>query len=124
MQRIIVIIFLFFFWSCTKDSTTEESNAFSTWKVDYFFDGIDQTADYGNFYFMFNDDGTLMAHEGSKLTVGRWSESNGRLNIQFDSNPLLLKLKRDWLIVEKSASVIKLKDNSSSPSPFLNFVKQ
>ena len=124
MQRIIVISFLFLFCSCKKDSTTEESNAFSTWKLDYYFDGIDQSSDYGNFYFMFNDDGTLMAHEGSKLTVGRWSDSNSRFNIQFDSNPLLLKLKRDWLIVEKSASVIKLKDDSSSPTASLNFVKQ
>ena len=124
MQRIIVISFLFLFCSCKKDSTTEESNAFSTWKLDYYFDGIDQSSDYGNFYFMFNDDGTLMAHEGSKLTVGRWSDSNSRFNIQFDSNPLLLKLKRDWLIVEKSASVIKLKDDAISSDAMLHFVRQ
>ena len=95
-----------------------------TWKISYYYDATDQTASYATYYFMFNEDGTLMAHEGSKLTIGRWSESNGRFTILFETNPTLLKLKKDWLIVEKSASVIKLKDDSSTSNAELYFLKQ
>jgi hypothetical protein len=58
---------------------------------------------------MFNQDGSLMAHQGQKLTIGRWSQSGSIFQIYFQSNDLLLALSKDWQIVEKNGTIIKLK---------------
>jgi hypothetical protein len=72
-------------------------------------DQQDRAADYRSFYFMFNQDGSLMAHEGQKLTIGRWSQSGSIFQIYFQSNNLLLSLSNDWEIVEKTSAIIKLR---------------
>jgi hypothetical protein len=124
MNKYFLLYLFFAFVSCNKSQVDEDTMFGVTWKISYYYDATDQTASYTTYYFMFNEDGTLMAHEGSKLTIGRWSESNGRFTILFETNPTLLKLKKDWLIVEKSASVIKLKDDSSTSNAELYFLKQ
>ncbi len=124
MVKYLFLFLLIGFFSCSKNQTDEASMFGATWKINYFFEVTDRTASYDVFYFMFNEDGTLMAHEGNRLTVGRWSEANGRMNILFESKPLLLQLKRDWLIVEKMGSLIKLKDDLSDSNAELHFAKQ
>jgi hypothetical protein len=96
----------------------------ATWKITFFSAENDETLSYDGFYFMFNEDGTLMAHEGNRLTVGRWSESNNRFSILFDTNPLLLKLKGDWLITERTPTVLKLKDDQAASQRVLYLQRQ
>lgn len=120
-------LYLFFFLvsiGCSKEASDEDSMFGVTWKISFFYDGAEKTSDYTGFYFMFNEDGTLMAHEGPKLTIGRWSETNNRLTILFDANSLLLKLKGDWLIIEKTSAVIKLKDELTAPNKELQLIRQ
>ncbi len=124
MLRHLYLFFFFTLIACSKEATEEETMFGVTWKISYFYDGAEETSDYAVYYFMFNEDGTLMAHEGPRLTIGRWSESNNRFNILFDANPLLLKLKADWLIIEKTAAVIKLKDDLSATKKELHLIKQ
>lgn len=107
LYLILCLSFLFSF--CSKQSTPEEEISETTWTISYFMDQQDRTADYRSFYFMFNQDGSLMAHQGQKLTIGRWSQSGSIFQIYFQSNDLLLDLSKDWQIVEKTGTIIKLK---------------
>lgn len=107
LYLILCLSFLFSF--CSKQSTPEEEISETTWTISYFMDQQDRTADYRSFYFMFNQDGSLMAHQGQKLTIGRWSQSGSIFQIYFQSNDLLLVLSKDWQIVEKTNASIKLR---------------
>jgi hypothetical protein len=112
IKKIRLYLFLclsFLFSFCSKQSTPEEEISETTWTISYFMDQQDRTADYRSFYFMFNQDGSLMAHQGQKLTIGRWSQSGSIFQIYFQSNDLLLALNKDWQIVEKTGTIIKLK---------------
>ena len=112
MKRNLQYFFLcvsMFFSFCSKETAPEEDISQTTWTISYFGGQQDQTADYRSFYFMFNEDGSLMAHQGQKLTIGTWSQSGGIFKIYFQSNDLLLALSKDWQIVEKTGTIIKLK---------------
>jgi hypothetical protein len=124
MIKHLTIIVLFVLAACSKDKADDNTMFGATWRVSYFYDGVEKTSDYAGFYFMFNEDGTLMAHQGSKLTIGRWSETNNRFTILFDTNPLLMKFTADWLIIEKTATVIKLKDDLSATHKELHLIRQ
>jgi hypothetical protein len=124
MLKYLCIFFLFAFTACSKDAVEDDTIFGVTWKINYFYDGAEMASDYAGFYFMFNEDGTFMAHEGPRLTIGRWSESNSRFIILFDTNPPLLKLKGEWSIIEKTSSVIKLKDEVAAPNKELHLIRQ
>ncbi len=119
-----MVLMLAVFSACSKNEAEEGAMYGATWKISYFYDGVEKTSDYAALYFMFNEDGTLMAHEGPRLTIGRWSERNSRFIILFDTNPLLLKLKGEWSIIEKTSSVIKLKDEVAAPNKELHLIRQ
>jgi len=105
----LFLSFSFLLSFCSKDASQEEDFSQTTWTISYFGGQQDLTADYRSFYFMFNEDGSLMAHQGQKLTIGTWSQSGGIFKIYFQSNDLLLALSKDWQIVEKTGTIIKLK---------------
>jgi hypothetical protein len=122
-KTIFIGFFLLSCLACSKTSNQNEELSESTWTISYFWDQQDKTLDYAPFYFMFNDDGILMAHKGQQLTVGRWSTSGNIFSIYFESNELLLNLSKNWQIVEKTSAIIKLIDNSVQPARELHFIK-
>lgn len=104
-----LISFSVLFSFCSKQTVQEDDLSQATWLVNYFWDQQDRKSDYVSFYFMFNSDGTIMAHQGQKLTIGAWSQNGNVLTIYFQTNEFLLRLSKQWQIVEKTNSIIKLK---------------
>ncbi|MEJ8842277.1 hypothetical protein WG954_07770 [Lacibacter sp. H375] len=126
MRNTFLYILLFIsITSCKKSGTTDQPSVDikdGTWRISYFWDQQDKTSNYTNYYFMFLDGGTLMAHGSSTTITGTWSQTGTRININF-SNPAMSDLNGDWLKTEFTNSGIKLKDDSPSQDDQLYFVK-
>ena len=71
---------------------------------------------------MFGDGGVLMAHKGATMISGTWSETSSKIIINF-TDPVLSELNNDWLIVEKTSSSIKLKDDNPAQDDQLHLAK-
>jgi len=111
--------------SCKKQGTTDEPTvdlSSGIWRISYFWDVQDKTSGYSSYYFMFQSDGTFMAHSNSNMFTGTWSQTSTKISINFTSSPLN-ELNGDWLKTEFTNSSIKLKDDSPSQDDQLYFVK-
>jgi hypothetical protein len=97
------------------------------WYVTYFFDDIDETADFQDFVFNYASDGTATATDTSGTTNGTWSTSAGdetelELNLNFGTADPLDELAEDWDVLEVTNDIIRLKDLSGDGSTdFLTF---
>jgi hypothetical protein len=94
----------------------------STWRVSYYWDKKDETGNFSTYVFMFGNGGIFMAHQGAAMFTGIWGENNGRLNISF-SETNLSKLNNNWLITEKTANSLRLKDDNPQQDDQLYFIK-
>lgn len=126
-MRNTILYFLLFISiaSCKKSGTTDQPSVDiknGTWRIGYFWDQQDKTSNYTNYYFMFLDGGTLMAHGSPNTYTGTWSQTSTRININFSTPPMNV-LNGDWLKTELTNSSIKLKDDSPSQDDQLHFVK-
>lgn len=122
---LLYLLLLINITGCKKAGTPDEPTvdiSSGTWRISYFWDVQDKTSNYSSYYFMFSNDGTLMAHGSSSMFTGTWSQTGTRININF-SNPPVNDLNGDWLKTEFSTSGIKLKDDSPSQDDQLYFVK-
>lgn len=93
-----------------------------TWRISYYWDQKDETGDFTGYDFMFADNGVLMAHKGSAMYTGTWSETSTKLIINF-TDPVLSELNDDWLVTEKSSTVIKMKDDNPAQDDQLHLTK-
>ena len=122
---LLLLAFITVLASCKKKDT-ENSNAVDittgTWRISYFWKVSDKTAGYSNYYFMFLNGGTLMAHGSSSTITGTWSQSGSRINLNF-RNPALSDLNGNWLKTELTTSSMKLKDDAPSQDGQLHFAK-
>lgn len=100
------------------------------WYVNYYFDDVDETADYADYVFNFNEDGTAAATDGSGTTPGTWStgtdedsETGLDLTLNFGTSMPLDEFLDDWDVIEYSDTIIKLKDVSGGDgtTDFLTF---
>jgi hypothetical protein len=103
-----------------------EDNA--QWRISYFWDkDKDETSDFQGYTFTFESDGKLEAKKGDQLQAGTWSiiQDDGRQKFVIDLGQLrpLEELTDDWLILEKSAGIIKLKDDNDEYLEELHFSK-
>jgi hypothetical protein len=121
-------LFLFFtgitLFSCSnkKEDNPSINIKEGTWRVAYYWDQKDETTDFSGYALMFGDGGVLMAHKGATMMSGTWSETGTKIIISF-TDPVLGKLNNDWLIVEKTSSSIKLKDDNPSQDDQLHLAK-
>lgn len=103
--------------SGSGNSTTLDSVLINgTWYVSYFFDDVDQTANYSGYIFTFNANGTAVAIKNALSYNGEWSSfiDNGEEKLKFDfDGDALDDLEEDWEIIEYSDTQIRLKDVSS-----------
>ncbi len=133
-----VIISLLFFVGCSSDETIADDNTVvinqiedriksGTWRITSYIDsGDNETGDYTGYDFTFNENGTLVASNGSTIINGTWSvtdDSNSSdddssddndidFNISFASPPDFEELSDDWDITSTSNSKINLIDIS------------
>lgn len=114
--------------------TTVVSNG--TWKITYYYDtDHEETSSFAGYNFTFGASNVLTATNGTNNYSGTWSVTDSNsdddsisdldFNIAFSSPSQFEELSDDWEIIEKSATVIKLKDVSggNGGTDFLTFTK-
>lgn len=120
-------------FSCSSDTVMTDNSAeikqisdaakSGTWRITNYNDsGQDETGDYTGYSFSFNENGTLIATNGTNTYNGTWSVSDDSssdddpddidFNIFFASPPNFEDLSDDWDIVSSSSSKIELIDIS------------
>jgi hypothetical protein len=86
------------------------------WAIAYFFDQVDETAEFNGFTFAFFEDDSATATKDGIVTEGHWETygDDGKLEIElnFGSESPLDELEEDWEIVSFSETRIELKDVS------------
>lgn len=98
------------------------------WYITYFFDDIDDTADYMDYTFNFSSDETATATDSNGTINGTWSTTSGDdtelgLNLNFGTGIPLDELADDWDVLEVTNDMIRLKDISGGDGSedFLTF---
>ena len=100
--------------------------ASGSWTITYYFDDKDETDHFNGYTFTFNNDGTLVASNGTTDINGTWSisdsddygdddspdDSDVDFNIAFSAPADFADLTDDWDIVKYSAVRIELIDES------------
>jgi hypothetical protein len=112
--------------TCSKkddDVAGAGGNISGSWRIALYWDNTDETADFAGYRFTFNGNGQLMATHTNGTVTGSWTETGSKLIIDFGTHPVLSELNDDWLKVDKTASVIKLKDDNPAQDDRLEFVK-
>jgi hypothetical protein len=92
------------------DPTFDDIITDGTWYVSYFFRDQDDTDDYENYDFTFNDNGTVTVTGGSGST-GTWAtfidSGDLELDLTFTASALD-ELAEDWTVIDYSPTLIKL----------------
>jgi hypothetical protein len=146
-QRIVLLLVTVFFLSCSSDdSSSTGTNSISsvtsvvasgTWKITYYFDtDKEETSNFSGYNFTFGSNGVLTATNGTLTQTGTWSVTDSNsdddnsisdldFNIAFTSPATFLELTDDWEIIERTSTVIKLKDVSggNGGTDYLTFTK-
>ena len=120
-------------FSCSSDTVMTDNSAdikqisdmatSGTWRITNYNDsGQDETSDYTGYNFTFNENGTLIATNGTNTYNGTWSVSDDSssddnpddidFNIFFASPPDFEELSDDWDIVSTSSAKMELMDIS------------
>jgi hypothetical protein len=151
---LIVITLALSMVACTKSdtATSDMSNSTAdqvaniaksgTWRVTYFYDSDhEETGNFSGFSFTFNEDGTLVAVNGTTTVAGTWSitdnsgsssdddgnssDNDNDFNIFFSSPDNFEDLSDDWDIISISSSRIELIDVSggNGGTDYLTFTK-
>ena len=147
----ILIIFIYtgLAMSCDKDDDnnepqnttiqqTQNTVQSGSWKITYYLDSDqNETNHFTGYTFTFNENGSLVAINGSTTITGTWSvtDSNSNdddggssdtdFNIFFASPPDFEELSDDWDIISVTNSKIQLTDVSggNGGTDFLTFEK-
>ena len=93
------------------------------WKISLYFDSGDETSNFSGYTFQFNNGGQLTATNGANTVSGTWTLSSTKMVINFGTTPLFDDLNDDWLIEEKTASSIKLKEDNPAQDDKLQFTR-
>ncbi|HMQ61090.1 MAG TPA: hypothetical protein PKE06_10510 [Flavilitoribacter sp.] len=98
------------------------------WKVSYYYDKDKvETGDFSGYTFDFRLDGAFIAYFGSNTTTGTWrtgtDNGSSRLIIDIIGSKPLDDLPDDWIILEKSDNLIKLKDDNDTHLEELHFMR-
>lgn len=120
------------------NTTTGVTNVVSsgTWKITYYYDtDHEETSSFAGYNFTFGANNALTASNGTNNYEGTWSVTDSNSNddsisdldfiIAFSAPAQFEELSDDWEIIEKSSTVIKLKDVSggNGGTDFLTFTK-
>ena len=115
--------------SSTSNNKTEQVSG--NWTVTYYFDsGKDETNDYNDYSFSFNESGVLIATNNSANFNGTWrigdsssddDSSSNKLVIMITGNKAMDDLQDDWLISQISQTEIRLVDDNPASAEEIRF---
>ena len=107
-----------------------------TWRITYYYDtDQEETNNFNGYNFTFGANNVLTASNGTITNTGTWTitDSNSNddnlsdldFNITFGNPAQFVEISDDWEIMEKSNTVIKLKDVSGGNGgiDYLTFTK-
>lgn len=107
-----------------------------TWRITYYYDtDQEETNNFNGYNFTFGANNILTASNGATTIMGTWTitDSNSNddnlsdldFNILFSTPAQFVEISDDWEIIEKSNTVIKLKDVSGGNGgiDYLTFTK-
>lgn len=140
---LVAVVAILAISSCSKENRPESNTVGGvtnlmnggTWRISYYYDDNDETANFEGFDFSFGKNDELTAELGSTSNTGIWTitDSNSddddlnelHFNISFLSPPNFEELSDDWQIIEKNSSTIKLNDVSggNGDTDYLTFTK-
>jgi len=117
-----------FFSSCKKDDISGIVTQ-GDWKITSFIDsGNDETHHFNGYTFTFESNGTVKAVNGNTTRSGTWSEGNDdsrhKFYLTFPAGGSFEELNDDWQVDEKTASVIRLRDDNPASAETLVFEKK
>jgi hypothetical protein len=95
-----------------------------TWRVTYYFDDEEETADYQGYVFTFNANNTITVVKNAITYTGTWSfyEDDGVAIFEINfSDSELSELADDWELLEFSNTLVELKDDGNDE--YLTFTK-
>jgi hypothetical protein len=119
--------------SCTSDDDSsndsqtiaqlESSIKTGTWRISRFIeDGDNQTNHFNGYVFTFNENGTVIATNGTNTIAGTWVTTNGsssssgsnpKFILQFEAaNGPFEEISEDWRIESATSSIVDLKNVS------------
>ena len=108
------------FTACQNDSSDDNnnngnnSNLTGSWVITLFEeDGVNETSKFDGFTFAFNSNNSLDATKSGSTTKGSWSygtdDSSNKLIINFNSGKPLEELNEDWVILEQTSKLLRLR---------------
>lgn len=146
---VLIVLAALVFASCSKNETssdpiadlTVKSNmvAESQWVISQFMDsGKDETSDYSEYKFKFNNDGTLLAISSSATFNGTWVLAQGqsnpddsgnnsgddklhKLTITISGNSYMDDLSHKWLVDKITSTEIWLRDDNLTSNEVVKF---
>lgn len=86
------------------------------WKVSYYWDkDKDETSDFAGYVFNFRDNGVLEATKNGTTATGTWQHdsSSNKLIINLGGVKPLSNATDDWLLIERTDNLIKLRDDNT-----------
>ena len=115
-----LIIFTALFIACNNPGNNGNGPTPSagSWKVSFFFDKQDETADFNGYVFEFGSNGSLTATKGGQSWSGTWStgidDSADKFLMDFSgaSPSPLDELEEDWLIISMDDNLMHLEHTS------------
>lgn len=111
--------------SCSNsdDNTNITGTPEGNWRISLYWDETDETSDFNGYTFTFGQNNILTATNGTTTKTGTYSQSSTKLVIDFGTDLLFGELNDDWLIVEKTNSSLKLKDDNPAQDDRLEFIR-
>lgn len=138
-----LVLFCFGFIACDSKEDSEEAvkvidiagitNVITqgTWQVTNYVDtNVDETANYADYTFTFNADGTVGATDGNSASSGAWVLTNPENNIVklrlfFSAPDVLEELSDNWGVSDFSNVMLALSDDDTSgTTEILSFHKK
>ncbi len=94
------------------------------WQVSYYWDkDKDETSDFAGYVFTFQDNNVLKVVKNGVTTTGTWQHdaSSNKLIINLGGIKPLSNATDDWLLIERTDNLIKLRDDNTDHVEELHF---
>jgi hypothetical protein len=117
-----ILLISFLASSCYQDNV----EPIGVWKVTYYIDsGKDETSDFNGYTIDFQAGGKFIAKFSGRTETGTWNEnsSSKKLDIKISGEKKLDDISDDWLILEKTGTSMKLRDDNASSNEEIHLVK-